>query len=388
MHLAYKSSSKMAVSKKFSMYFWSATNRNKCYSFTLDNSLTSTSTKNDEVLCRGIKQPSQNKRASISFDHGNARTVKQCLLYLHLHYLLNIMTNVFLPSLVFTALLFPLITILSRLFFKWGENLLHFLVVLSDTLDKTLWPWLIIQFPYISSNKIHTLLATYFDEVIVPHFYEIKAYKKATPCVDYRDESSFNTKCDFSPVCPDLARKIFKAILSCCKCICIEHDYKKLLQKLCTILSRLTLPGKLISDVPEETAAIKCTDDAPCNTIRVLSFTMPLIELANENAEAVRLEINKSPDTKKPLHCPFHNNDFNGQNSEEARLEIVSSSASDEFSGAKHLITPSQPTSSDNVHLLTKVATSNSNNTKLHESVQPQLTQSVTNKQTVSKCHR
>ena len=370
LHLAHKNNFEMFVFKRISMYFGSVTKKN---SFTLDDSLTSTST-NNVILHRGIKQPSQNKHTSISFDHGNEIN----LLYLHLHYLLSIMTNIFLLSLFFTTLLFPLMTILSRLFFKWGENLLHFLVALSDTLDKTLWPWLIIQFPYISSNKIHTLLATYFDEVIILHFYEIKAYKKATPCVDYRDESSFNTKCDFSPVCPDLARKIFKAILSCCKCISIEHDYKKLLQKLCTILSRVTLPGKLISDVPEETAAIKCTDDAPCNTIRVLSFTMPLIELANENAEAVRFEINKSPDTKKPLHCQYHNNDFNGENFEEARPEIVSSSASDEFSGAKHLITPSQPTSSDNVHLLTKVATSDSNNTKLHEKF----------KHIVSKCHR
>lgn len=363
----------MAVLKKFFMYFGSVTNRNR---LTFDDSLTSTSTKNNVILRRGIKQPSQNRHASISFDHDNAVN----LLYLHLHYLI---TNIFLLSLFFTILLLPLMTLLSGLYFKWGENLLHFLIALSDTLDQTLWPWLIIQFP---SSKIHALLATYFEEVIISHFYEIIAHKKATPCVDCRDKSSFNTKCNFL-VCPDLARKIFKAIISCCKCIFIEHDYKQLPRKLCAILSRLTLPGKLISDVPEETetAAIKCTDDAPCNAIRVLSFNMPLVELVNENAEAVRFEINKSPDTKKPLHCPYHNDDFNGENSEEARPETVSSSASDESNGAKHLVTSSQPTSSDSIHSLAKVATSNDSNTKLHETFQPQ---SVTQKQIVSPCHR
>ena len=339
------------------MYFKLITNRD---SLTLDDSITSTSTESDEILQRGIRQSS------------------------HLYYQLNITINVFLLILFFTALLSPLMTFLSGVLFKWGEYLLHFLFSLSDTLDQTLWPWLIIQFPYISSNTICILLATYFDEVIISHFYEIKACKKAAPCVDYRDESTFNTKCNFS-VYPDLARKIFKATLSCCKCIFIKRNYKQLPQKLCAILSRLMFPDKLISDVPEETAAIKCTDDAPCNAIRVLSFNKPLIEVANGSAEAVRFEINKSPDTKKPLHYPYHNNDFNGQNSEEAK---PSSSASDQSSTAQHLITPSQPTSSDNVHMLAKVATFNGNNTKLHKKFQPQLTQSVTQNQTVSKCHR
>ena len=391
LHLAYESSSEMFVLNKFFVYFGSVTNMNKCFRCTFDHTITSMSTKNDKILHRRIKQPCHNKHVSISIGHGNA--IKRSLLCLHMPYLFNIITNVCLLSLFFITLLFPLMTFLSGLFFKWSENLLHFLYSLSDKLDQTLWPWGIIQFLYKSLSKIHFLLAVYFEAEIFSHFYAITAYTKTTPYVDHKN----NRHCDFS-VCPDLAKKVFKVILCSFKCIFIEHEYKQPLQKLCTILSRLLLPGKHISDIPEETEAIKCTDDAQYDAIKVFNFNMPLTnysELTSENAEATRLEINKLPDTIMPLNYQNYNTGFCGENSEETRLEMLSSRASDapnsNSSDAKHLLFPLQPTSSNNIHLLAKVATSNSSSTQFDEnfqSDQPQLTQSVTNKQKVSKYHR
>ena len=361
----------MCVLNKFSVYFESVPNRRTEYfSCTLNQTLTPASIK--RLNDRKMKQPSH-------IDHGKTNASKRSLLCLHIvHYPLNIITNVFLLSFFFIALLFPLITFLSRLFFRWCQNFSHFLVLLSDKLNQTLWPWTIIRFLCIYLIKL--LLASYFEGGFISHFYEIKACTKTIPYANQKSESSFSRHYD--PVIrPDLAKKIFNAILCCFKCVFIEHDYKQLLQNLCTILSRLLLPGKLISDVPEETEAIKCTDDGQCNAIRVLNLNMPptyYSELATENTEAIRLEINKLKDTIKHR---YYNTD--GENSEEATLEIVPSRASDDpyinSSDAELLLIPSQSTFSDNVHLSAKVPTLNSNDIEFHEnfwSNQSQLTQS------------
>lgn len=215
------------------------------------------------------------------------------------------MKELFLLSLFFAGLLLPLITFLSGVLFKYTKKLSNSLFLLSNKLDETLWPLLIIEFLYIIVRKLHSMLAMHFEEFIShAYFNKVKPYAKTIPYESHTNEKYF-TRCHNFSVYQDLAHKIFKAFICYYNCIFIKSNYKKFLQMLCTKLSRLVLPGKLITDTPEEVQAIKCTDTySHCNTVRVETVsTAPLIKIKHESVhtssnetECVSYEADKSPD--------------------------------------------------------------------------------------------
>lgn len=314
---------------------WSITNRTKCFGINHMHLLVLMSFKNDQVKHKMMKQPSCNMQISIFADHVESYANKMYLLCIN--HLFNIINRIFLLSLLFAALLFPLMTFLSGLFFKWAKIFSHLLLSLSHELDQTLWPCGIIRFLYKSINKIHLLLAVYFKQEIISHFYEIKPYAKTTPCVDHKNESSLNRHCDFS----DLAQRIFAAVR-----------------------------------VPKEMPAVKCTDGiASCNdqstqcsptlVEAVSNFHPPSIyhsesaHIANYSAEAISFETNKIPDTIQPLDYQYSTKfDRQGLVSvQEAKPESVSSQVIDCNINCKYLTISPHPVASYDENLLAKVAT-------------------------------
>ena len=205
------------------------------------------STEYDDILHKKLFEDSHSKLAVTSTDHGDFNTSLTCLL--------NLLSEFILFSLFLAGLLFPLITIFSGLFFNYAIKLLDCLILLSNKLDQ-MWPWLIIQGLHILLNKLHVLLAAYFEEEIkaFAYFYRVIRYESIAFFASYTIKMSFE-RCNFL-VC----QKVSKTFVCCFKYIFIEHDYKRFLQELSTTLSRLVLPGKLISDTPAETCSVQCTD--------------------------------------------------------------------------------------------------------------------------------
>ena len=206
------------------------------------------STEYDEILYKKLHEDSHSELATVnSIDHDDFNTSSTCLL--------NLLNEFVLLSLFIAGLLFPLVTIFSGLFFSYGIKLLDCLISLSNKLDQT-WPWLIIQVLHILLNKLHILLAAYFEEEIntFTYFYKVIRYENVTFFANYTNKVSIDN-CNFL-----VRQKVFKTFVCCFKYIFIEHDYKRFLQELSTTLSRLVLPGKLISDTPVETCSVQCTD--------------------------------------------------------------------------------------------------------------------------------
>ena len=138
------------------------------------------------------------------------------------------------------------------------QKISYSLFSLSNKLDQTLWPYLIIQFLYIALSTLHVLLATYFEEEFLTHFYKVKGYANAS-YASHTDDMYFSKHSEFLP-CQDVAKKIFKVLACCFKFVFIQHDCKLFLQELCTTVTRLVLPGELITDIPKEIHSIQCTD--------------------------------------------------------------------------------------------------------------------------------
>ena len=206
-------------------------------------------TEYDEILYMKTHQDGHNKPDFTSTDHDDSNTSLPCLLY--------VLNEFVMFSLLFAGLIFLLITIFSGLFFSYAMKLLD---SLSNKLDQTLWPCLIIQIFYMLLSKLHVLLTAYFQEEFktFAFFYEIIRHANTALFASHTNKMSFNTSNIL--VCHGYSKKISKAFVCCLKSIFIENDYKKFLQELSTTLTRLLMPGKLISDTPEEAHSIQCTD--------------------------------------------------------------------------------------------------------------------------------
>jgi len=346
-------------------------------------------------------EESNNKNVSTFTGHSSPHPSNSCLICLY--YLLNTMFLNFLLSLTYLTLrlLFSLLTFSSESLFKCAEKLSHYLISLSNELDQTFWPYMIIRFPYMILNKLHFLLATYFEEQLVSHFYEVNicTYAKTALYIGPTNKTCFN----YCSICQDLAEKVFKVLVCYSKSILIEHDYKRCLQKLCIKLSRLVLPGKLISDVPNEAKAVECTDkvanycsdpSSQCNTTRVepkfnlLSTHHP--EFIHDDVEATSFETDKLSDTMQPLYYKYCTTFDRGKplSKEKAKQELVIPKVSyDTNTNSKY---PLNSTLYQSQYLSSKVATPLHNNTslELYEKCQKnklQLSQLAVNTQNVTE---
>lgn len=96
--------------------------------------------------------------------------------------------GVVLSVLLSIGLLLPLIIFLSGIFFKHAKRLSNFLILLSNKLE-TLWPLLIMEFLCIIVSKLHSMLATHFEEFI-SHAY-IKPYEKTISCESHTNQKHF-----------------------------------------------------------------------------------------------------------------------------------------------------------------------------------------------------
>lgn len=271
----------------------------------------------DEIMYRKINEESYDNPVCTSTDHSDSNTYLPCLLYLFI--------ILFLLSMFFPGHLFPLIAYFSGLLFNFAKTFSHCLISLSNKLDQTLWPWLLIKFLYISFNYLHILLATYFEEEFITHlrFYKINACAKTTLYTSHTSEMCFNKRYNFS-VCKNIDKTIPKCLVCCFKFIFIERNCKQFLQELCATVSRRILPGKLISDIPKETQPSKCTDNitscsdqfSQCSTRLEANF-QPMYNsesthTCNDDAKAIKFETDKLPDAIQPLNYQY--SDFNDEN--------------------------------------------------------------------------
>lgn len=337
----------------------------------------------------------KNKQVSASTSHERFETIDRILHCLCL-------------SLSCVSLLFPLITVFSGLLFKRAKNFSQWLAMLSNKLDRTLWPCVMMQFPYIILSKLHLVFGTYFKEQYISHFYEVETIPITTT-----NETCLNRHYNFS-LCQSLAKKISK-VLVCCY---IKQDYQQLVQKLCTILSRLILPGKFISDIPEEAEATTCTDkitsndDQSNNAIRVVTkLNLPLSYLSeltctynndveaicsetanddtedDDDTEVISFATDKLPDTKEPL-CYQYCTDFNRESPasiEEIKQETSSNNSHSDSNvhndNATNLVKPTLYKSSCKVNWSSLCTSDNIEFCKGHESIHLQSPQSAVNKQ-------
>ena len=299
------------------------------------------STESDEIMDRKVKENYDKNPLYTSTDQSDSNAYLLCILYL-----LNNLNDFFLLSIFFARLLLPLITCFSGLLLNHAKKISHYLISLSNKLDQTLWPWLIIQFLYVSFNNLHILLATYFEEEFITglHFYKINACAKTTLYTSHTNEMCFNKRYNFS-VCKNLDKMIPKHLVCCFKLIFIERNCKQFLQKLCATVSRHILPGKLISDIPEETQPSRCTDNiTSCSdqfsqyNTRLEANFQPMYNsesthTCNDDAKAIKFETDRLPDAIQPLNYQY--SDFNEENSdpiEETNTDITPGEATKHLS--------------------------------------------------------
>jgi len=194
-HPACSKSLEMCMLNEFHLHYGSWT---KCYDCTFDHKCTnddkSIPSKNHEIFHEKIMEQSNNKNVSTFTGHSSPHPSNSCLICLY--YLLNTMFLNFLLSLTYLTLrlLFSLLTFSSESLFKCAEKLSHYLISLSNELDQIFWPYMIIRFPYMILNKLHILLATYFEEQLVSHFYEVNicTYAKTALYIGHTNKTCFN----------------------------------------------------------------------------------------------------------------------------------------------------------------------------------------------------
>ena len=267
LHLAYTSSLEECVLSTFCESYSSVV-RNKlvyCRIYQMYISGTITPIESDEILHKELKEQN-NSTPFISTDHSDSNTSLLWLLHLF-----NNLNEIFLFSLIFVGLSLPFITFFSGLLLIHVRKFSYSLFSLSNKLDQTFWPCLIIQFLYIILSTLHVLLATYFEEVFLIDFYKAKGYT-STSYASHTNETYFSRQY--------VAKRIFKVLACCFKFVFIERDCKQFLQELCTTVTRLVLSGKLITDIPEETHSIQCTDtntsyNDQCNTLLLNDHSEP-----------------------------------------------------------------------------------------------------------------
>ena len=303
---------------------------------------------------------------------------------LWLLHLFSRLKEILLLSLIFAALSLPLITFFSGLLLIHVQKFSYSLFSLSNKLDQTLWPCLVIQFLYIILSTLHIilstlhiLLATYFKEEFLTHFYKAKGYS-STSYASHTNETYFSRQYDFL-ICQDIAKRIFKVLACCFKFVFIEHDCKQFLKELCTTVTRLVLSGKLITDIQEETRSIQCTDTT-----------------ASYNDQCSALLLNDH--TESTHHGSITNNHetacaSNGVNvatkeiKQEAALLNSCNINSDDAKQSQHLIVQPKPTTHQlhNVNSLTKISTTFCVCENIYKKFHLQLTQLIINK--ITKDH-